>query len=56
MVFLSAVWTLILTAPIYLRGFIGDSNDIMLDLLNSKSVSMMKQTHLLSNFGVNYCF
>ncbi len=43
--FLSAVWTLILTAPIHCRGYIGEQ--VMLNLLNlSKSVQMKKLIHL----------
>ncbi len=43
--FLSAVWTLILTAPIHCRGSTGVQ--VTLDLLDfSKSVQMKKQTHL----------
>ncbi len=39
--FLSAVWTLILTAPIHCRASTGDAM-----LYFSKSVQMKKQTHL----------
>ncbi len=39
--FLSAVWTLILTAPIHCRGSIGEQ--VMLNFF--KSVPMKKQTH-----------
>ncbi len=39
--FLSAVWNIILTAPIHCRGSTGD---VILHF--SKSVSMKKQTHL----------
>ncbi len=42
-VFLSAVWTLILTAPIHCRGSI-DPSDVMLNF--SKSDLMKKQTHV----------
>ncbi len=41
-VFLSAVWTLILTAPIHCRGSTGEG-DVMLNL--SKSVMTKKQTY-----------
>ncbi len=41
--FLSAVWTLILTAPIHCRASI--TKQVMLHF--SKSVPMKKQTHLL---------
>ncbi len=41
--FLSAVWTLILTAPIHCRGSMGEEV-IMLNF--SKSALMKKQTHL----------
>ncbi len=40
---LSAVWTLILTAPIHCRGFIAEQ--VML-VKFSKSVPVKKQTHL----------
>ncbi len=42
--FLSAVWTLILTAPIHLRGSIWWAIDVVLNI--SKSVLMKKQPHL----------
>ncbi len=42
MIFLSAVWTLILTAPIHCRASIGET--VMLHF--SKSVPIKKQTHL----------
>ncbi len=58
--FLSAVWTLILTAPIHCRGSIGEQVIVMLNF--SKSVLMKKQTHLhldgprVSTFSANLHF
>ncbi len=54
-VFLSAVWTLILTAPIHCRGSIGEQ--VMLNF--SRSVLMKKQTFnglRVSTFSANFCF
>ncbi len=42
LLFLSAVWTLILMAPIHCRGFTGEG-DVMLNF--SKSVMTKKQTY-----------
>ncbi len=47
--FLSAVWTLIVTAPIHCRGFI-----VMLNF--SKYVLMKKQTHLHLGPAGEYVF
>ncbi len=52
--FLSAVWTLILTAPIHCRGSIGEQVIVMLNL--SKSVLMNKQTPLHIRFSANLHF
>ncbi len=43
--FLSAVWTLILTALIYCRGYTGEASDAMLNF--SKPVPMNRQIQLL---------
>ncbi len=48
--FLSAVYTLVLTAPILRRGFIGDRGQM---LYSPKSVPMKKQTH--PNLGWREC-
>ncbi len=50
--FLSAVWTLILTAPIHCRGSIGEQ--VILNF--SKSVLMKKQTHLQLGLSVEQIF
>ncbi len=34
--FLSAVWTLILTAPIHCRGSIGDPSDLILNICSDE--------------------
>jgi len=49
---LSAVWTLILTAPIHCRASIGES-DVMLNF--SKYVLMKKQTHLHLGWPEDEC-
>ncbi len=47
--FVSADWTLILTAPIHCRGIHRWASDVMLNY--SKFVQMKKQTHLIFIYG-----
>ncbi len=56
--FLSAVWTLILAAPIHCRASTGDEQVKVMQNF-SKSVLMKEQPHLHLRwpfFGVNYSF